>query len=763
MAKLVDFGLAKSVGGLGHGAGAPTTIEGRLAGTVAYMSPEQAEGTEIDFRSDIFSFGSLLYEMLTRQRAFAGGSTVSILAKIIHTQPDAPAGMSAAIDPRLQEIVSRCLRKDRSRRFQSMGEVRVRLQEIIDEPVVQEARRAPAPVPAASGWRYAVALTGLLAVIAVALALVFRPRPTDAPQPLLHRLTWDGGLTTQPAVSRDETMVAYASDRLGRGDLDIWLGRLNGGDPIRLSDDPADDSAPDISPDGTHVAYRSERSGAAGVYIVSSLGGTPRLVASDCHDPKYSPDNQWLACWTGEIGGAFYPKTARILILPATGGPSRQFRADFDTAAFPLWMPDSSGLLFLGRKAGPDGQPLIDWWVAADKPNGEAHATGARPVFDKRGLSPVADAYFVRPASWLNGGGAVLFAAQREDATNVYNMGISARGEITSQPAPTTFGPGSDERPTAPAMNDGSVVFSRVDVDYQLRRVPLPATGAPPEPLLPNLSQVGSPTASLDGGLLLYSERQLNGYRVVSVDMQTGAEGHSVTNVESPDFVRVLVSGDGKVVVYGGPKHINYRMRINQGPPEAICTNCGLPTHVNFDGSAALFESRTEKEAERLQIWSNGKVMPLVGSADPKGRRQYAGRFSPDGRWVVFCAGVPDGNAREIVVVPNAPGRALRDDEWVSVSEGPLVDREPVWSSDGRRVFYISDRDGFRCIWARDIDPKTGHPIGHPVPIAHFHLGRELLRGPMPAPGSIGLTATRDSLIFTVARSRGNLWWQTPR
>src|SRR5207244_8234132 len=124
--------------GLDAGGAAPTTIEGRLAGTVAYMSPEQAEGTEVDFRSDVFSFGSLLYEMLTRQRAFAGASTVSILAKIIHTEPPVPAGLSASIDPRLEEVVTRCLRKDRARRFQVVGDVRVRLQEIIDElPVVE--------------------------------------------------------------------------------------------------------------------------------------------------------------------------------------------------------------------------------------------------------------------------------------------------------------------------------------------------------------------------------------------------------------------------------------------------------------------------------------------------------------------------------------------------------------------------------------------------------------------------------------------------
>src|SRR5262249_50038494 len=103
-AKLVDFGLAKNAGSEFGDAHAPTTIEGRLAGTVAYMSPEQAEGTDIDFRSDIFSFGSLLYEMLTRQRAFAGGSTVSVLARVIHTEPAAPRALSPALDPRLEEI-----------------------------------------------------------------------------------------------------------------------------------------------------------------------------------------------------------------------------------------------------------------------------------------------------------------------------------------------------------------------------------------------------------------------------------------------------------------------------------------------------------------------------------------------------------------------------------------------------------------------------------------------------------------------------------
>ena len=199
-------------------------------------------------------------------------------------------------------------------------------------------------------------------------------------------------------------------------------------------------------------------------------------------------------------------------------------------------------------------------------------------------------------------------------------------------------------------------------------------------------------------------------------------------------------------------------MNINQGTPEQICANCGWPTHVNFDGSEALFESA--EADERLLIWTHGSLKPLIGSPDPKNRKQFSGRFSPDNRWVVFCAGGRDTGAREIVVVPNAPGRKLADEEWISISDGGDSDREPYWSPDGRRLFFISDRDGFRCIWARDIDPRTGQPLGPPVPITHFHHARELLRSLWPSSSSIGLTATPDSLVFTVAQSTGNLWWQ---
>ena len=758
VAKLVDFGLAKSVGGDIPDGHAPTTIEGRLAGTVAYMSPEQAEGGDVDFRSDIFSFGSLLYEMLTRQRAFEGGSTVSILARVIHADPAAPRALTPALDSRLDDIVQRCLRKDRERRFQSMAEVRVRLQEVIDEPIQKPTRVSRAP----RVWLWGLGAAAAAGIGAIVTAAVLGWGARPGVPATLSRLTWDGGLTTAPAISRDGTMLAYASDRSGRGDLDIWIQKVGGSDPMRLTTDANDDSAPAISPDGLKVAYRSERGG-GGVYVIPSLGGSERLVAPGCRDPKYSPDGQTIACWKGDVGRAFYPGSARIFLVLANG-QVRPFRTDFAADGFPLWLPDGSGLIFLGRKIDANGESVLDWWVASE--SGVARATGARNIFKDQNLAPPAGSFHLRPEAWLELPSTLLFTARREDSTSVWGLNATPGGDVRGPARPITTSSAVEAMPTAPGGSAApALVFASLSTETRLRRVPLVSSSphAAAEPLLPNLAQIGGSSISADGRLLVFSARQPTGYRVISVDPATATQD-VVATVDSSDFVRAVVSGDGKTIVYGGTTIVDggtrktgYRMRL-RGLPEQICTGCGWPTHLNYDGTQALFESG--ESDERLMLWSGGTVRPLIGGADPANRMQFSGRFSPDGRWVALCLGARESSERRIFVVPNGGGRALKDQEWVPVSEDQATDREPVWSPDGKRLFFISERDGFRCVWARPMDPRTGRPTGAAEPVAHFHYARELLRAPVTQYGAIGLTASSDSLIFTVAQSTGNLWWR---
>src|SRR5437763_4583015 len=141
--KLLDFGLAKLTENIDHDPDSatvtlasqesPQTEEGAILGTAAYMSPEQAEGKKVDGRSDIFSFGSVLYEMVTARRAFEGGNKISMLSAILHKEPPAASEISPAVPMELEKIIARCLPKDPERRAQGIADVKLALEELKEE------------------------------------------------------------------------------------------------------------------------------------------------------------------------------------------------------------------------------------------------------------------------------------------------------------------------------------------------------------------------------------------------------------------------------------------------------------------------------------------------------------------------------------------------------------------------------------------------------------------------------------------------------
>ena len=192
--KVLDFGLAKliesSSGRAEHtltleNAGPPTK-EGTIAGTVAYMSPEQAQGLQMDARSDIFSFGAILYEMLTGRRAFQGSTTVSTLAAVIKENPKPPREFASATPPDLEAIVLRCLRKDPARRFHHMVDVKVQLEEVQELSESQPALNVVKPRRKIA-W---VVLAGVLLVcIATVAILLLRQKTTPAPPAVAVPLT----------------------------------------------------------------------------------------------------------------------------------------------------------------------------------------------------------------------------------------------------------------------------------------------------------------------------------------------------------------------------------------------------------------------------------------------------------------------------------------------------------------------------------------------------------------------------------------------
>jgi len=247
----------------------------------------------------------------------------------------------------MERLVARCLRKDPARRLQHMDDVKNLLEELKEE---SDSGKLAADVPAGPkrSRRLAPVLAGaafVLAVLAGGAWWLFQHRQPPKRQPILTRLTTDSGLSTDPALSPDGKLLAFASDRGGAGNLDLWVRQMAGGEPIRLTTDPADDREPSFSPDGSQIAFRSERN-PAGIYAFSALGGgEPRLLAADGHDPRYSPDGKWVAYWAGELT-AF----SHVYLVAATGGaPKRlEFRPALNAARCPSWAPDGKRLLILG-------------------------------------------------------------------------------------------------------------------------------------------------------------------------------------------------------------------------------------------------------------------------------------------------------------------------------------------------------------------------------------------------------------------------------
>lgn len=332
LVKVLDFGLAKlTEGGLSGDPEAtrtlkPNTEQGAIVGTAAYMSPEQAEGKPVDTRSDIFSFGSLLYEMLTGRQAFQRDSKTSMLAAIL-TQEPAPLGDEVPHD--LQKIVHRCLRKDPGRRFQHMADLKVALEELKEESDSGKlaAAQMPAPPQRTRAWVLAAGLAVLL--LAAAAGFLWNRSNAPLPPPRVVPLTSYPGNEVCPSFSPDGKQVAFTWNGEKEDNEDVYVKLVGSETPLRLTTDPAPDRYPVWSPDGTQIAFVRERADEAAIYLTSALGGPERKLADYQPVPalfwhytpsiSWSRDGQWLA--SAELGPA---ESSGIVLIPVEPGHKRQ-------------------------------------------------------------------------------------------------------------------------------------------------------------------------------------------------------------------------------------------------------------------------------------------------------------------------------------------------------------------------------------------------------------------------------------------------------
>jgi Tol biopolymer transport system component len=285
--RVLDFGLAKlqESAGTTDGTQAATvtsdTADGRVLGTVAYMSPEQAEGKEVDARSDVFSLGTVLYEMACGTRPFRGDTTMSTISSILKDTPSSIIDIKPSLPRHVGRVLRRCLAKDPERRYQTAIDLRNELEELKADIEADDHEVAAATAPAPRRLLVPVLVVAILGLVAgVSGTTLLRngdaPRPTEhVHRPVTASIAWDQGMSVSP----DGKFIAF--DRMQSGNLDIYIKPIDGGREVARITDPGDQGAPRWSPDGTLLAYVSNDPGSP-VFLVPPDGGTPKeLIKTD--------------------------------------------------------------------------------------------------------------------------------------------------------------------------------------------------------------------------------------------------------------------------------------------------------------------------------------------------------------------------------------------------------------------------------------------------------------------------------------------------
>ena len=632
--KLVDFGLAK-LSDLHDSSDAeltrplrPETEEGSIVGTVSYMSPEQAEARRVDARSDIFSFGAVLYEMATGQRAFLGRSKISTLAAILQSEPKPAAEIHSHIPRELQNIIRRCLRKDPAWRYQSAADLRISLYDLQREIESGEAETAAEPPTRPSRRGIAALAFGLALGAAGMWWLVPRAERRTAAYGPARPLTTFSGLEREPALSPDGNQVAFSWNGQNRDNFDIYVRLVEGGAAVRLTTDPAEDHAPAWSPDGSRLAFLRDNA----IYLIPALGGVERKLVQFPH--------------------------GRLYVSPLS------------------WSPDGRFLAFSGTQ--DSSVPAI--WIASTE-SGEHHRASTPPKGYYWDISP----------AFSPDGRTLAFVRARDTysrAVVLEDMNRDGTPQGTLREA-TGYGKAFEDL-TWQADGRGLILTAKQGLEhFGFWRLSLAGTL---EPLGIESETVRWPSTSRTGSRLAYEKRHtdLNIYRMDGPGPGGGPrpydQSHVAIIVDSTAIDREpMLSPDGRRFAFNSDRSGSIEIHLADagGANQVALTNLG-PTAMGSprwspDGQTVVFD-RYENGHSMIYAVSAEGGKPRRMTDDPASDIRPS--FSRNGRWIYFSSNRTGRS--EIWKIPSGGGPA----QQLTSNSGS----EPFESSDGRVVYYTNNQ-----------------------------------------------------------------------
>ena len=644
-----------------------------------------------------------------------------------------------------------------SARAADIDELRVREDIATVPPFVTANTDSDASSSSAAAARQRWPLSTMLAIAALLMALgvataLLRTRDTGREaRRTLQRVTFDDAVLSRDASwSPDGQWIVFVSDR--GGSTDLWKQRIGDPDPVRLTMSATPESEPEWSPDGRSIVFRSERDG-GGLYIIPANGGDERMVSSFGYEPRWSSDSTRILFKRTVV----LPDLPTIYVVGVDGRPPQPLRPDVLAQFKSLqasWHPD-------GRRVsvwGTDQQGEMRFLnVPVD--TGEVPPSKMSEAVE-RNLAGITVRRFV----WARSRRRIYFEGLSADTKNVWRISADPVTEqLTDGPVRLTTGTGQETN-VAVSPDEKKILFTSSTSRTRLWAFPLDSgTGrivGDPHPITEGSTGEVDFDARADGSKLAFGAVRAGRNELWERSL---VEGRERLLLSSPDWklVKPRWSPDGARLAF-------LRCRNEDAPVLAVLNTDGSgeraltrPSEIEMlasdwsnDGESILGSCRFSRSDRYstcvLPVSSNSSASSARVIASDPTRNLFNQRFSPDQRWIAFLAHDLMYNATSTVyVIPSAGGA------WRAITDGSAFDDKPRWGPDGRVLYYVSDRDGVKNVWARRFDDTTGNPVGDPFPVTSFRSPQFLI-SPQAVQMDIAITATH--LMIPMSESRGDIW-----
>ena len=685
--KLLDFGLATvveepSVAGAESTLGAApisSSRAGTILGTAAYMSPEQARGSAVDKRADIWSFGVVFMEILTGQQVFQGESAPETLAKVIQDEPDfgmLPDGTPAGV----RKLLRRCLEKDPRRRLQAIGEARISIEDALSAP----APDGPTVRHAINSWIVA----SVVIVFTVLLTIIYL-RQGPLPSRVIHFTVAPPDGThfaeSSPAVSPDGSRLAFTASAASRPVL--WVRALDSTTAKQL---PGTEGAsqPFWSPDSRFIGFFADHQ----VKKIDIVSGPPQTL---CEFPTSPRGGTWNRDNVILFSSGTYP----IFRVSAAGGvPEPLTESPPWLAGSPYFLPDGRHFLYIQQIHAAD----LGVYVSAMEP-ASGGVRGLKPG-DRLVTTPVKAVYSPAPGGrkgYLLYMRAAMLMAQPFDPDR-----LELGGE--AHPIAELGMPGDVGLMLAPfsASTNGVLVYQNPTVAPS-QFVWFNRAGKNLGPLA-SVDYLSHPNLSPDGKQVIWNrpDPKHGNWDIWITDVARDVTSRFTSDPSANDFP--VWSFEGKYILFAssreGNRGIFRKLSSGSGQSELVFPLENFESPTSATSRYLLYSERGPKTKSRL--W----ILPLEGNAKPEpllrtSFNEMHGQFSSDGKWFAYASDETGRYETYVQRFPPSEGR------WQVSGAGGA---QPRWRRDGKELFYLS-LEG--TLMAVEIQTEGGFEAGRPKPL----------------------------------------------